>query len=153
VPVKTAGRILHVNYINTGVPHAVIFVEGIKALEIVDLGRMIRYHKASGPKGANVDFVEITGNSSISIRTYERGVEDETLACGTGAVASALITGLKSSLLQRPDRRNVPTRYRFSVLTRGGETLKVYFTLQGRVFSDVRLEGKACVVYKGVWHV
>lgn len=152
VPVSVSGRTLHVNYIDTGVPHGVIFVEGLAPMEIVDLGRMIRYHKAFAPRGTNVDFVEVTGQNSIAIRTYERGVEDETLACGTGSVASALIAGLKGQMLQ-PAASVEAVRRRFNVLTRGGEILKIYFTLKGNKFSDVWLEGKASIVYKGVWHV
>ncbi|MFA5100477.1 MAG: diaminopimelate epimerase, partial [Candidatus Omnitrophota bacterium] len=152
VPVSVSGRTLHVNYIDTGVPHGIIFVEGLPSMEIVDLGRAIRYHKSFAPRGTNVDFVEVTAENSITIRTYERGVEGETLACGTGSVASALITGLKSQQLKFAQSAMAVQR-KFSVLTRGGEVLKIYFTLTGNKFSDVWLEGKACIVYKGVWHV
>jgi diaminopimelate epimerase len=152
IPVKINNRTLHVNYINTGVPHAVIFTEGLPSMEIVDLGRQIRYYKSFAPRGTNVDFVEATGENSIYIRTYERGVEDETLACGTGSVASALITGLKLGQSRGVQSKGA-IKSTFNVLTRGGEILKIYFTLKGNSFSDVWLEGKASVVYKGVWHV
>ncbi|HQJ15089.1 MAG TPA: diaminopimelate epimerase [Candidatus Omnitrophota bacterium] len=152
VPVRVSDRLLHVNYIDTGVPHGIIFVKGLASMEIVDLGRAIRYHKSFAPRGTNVDFVEVTGQNSISIRTYERGVEDETLACGTGSVASALITGLKLQQLKYSRVTNA-VQQKFKVLTRGGEVLKIYFTVQGDKFSDVWLEGKAGIVYKGVWHV
>jgi diaminopimelate epimerase len=152
VPVTIGKRTLRVNYINTGVPHAVIFVDGLSSMEIVDLGRQIRYYKSFAPKGTNVDFVEVTAENGISIRTYERGVEDETLACGTGSVASALITGLKQGRFLPGGSTDFMKR-RFNVLTRSGEVLKIYFVLQGNVFSDVWLEGKAAVVYKGVWYV
>ncbi|MFA5100469.1 MAG: diaminopimelate epimerase [Candidatus Omnitrophota bacterium] len=152
IPVKINNRTLHVNYIDTGVPHAVIFTEGLPSMEIVDLGRQIRYHKIFAPRGTNVDFVEVTGAHNISIRTYERGVEDETLACGTGSVASALITGLKLEQA-RAIKSTDPVKKKFGVLTRGGEVLTIYFALKGNVFSDVWLEGKAGIVYKGVWHV
>ncbi|MFA6384753.1 MAG: diaminopimelate epimerase [Candidatus Omnitrophota bacterium] len=152
IPVRINNRTLRVNYINTGVPHAVIFVSGLSSMEIVDLGRQIRYHKSFAPKGTNVDFVEVTGDRSVNIRTYERGVEDETLACGTGSVASALISRLK---LERPRAIMSPgaSQKMFKVLTRGGEVLKIYSVLKGNVFSDVWLEGKAAIVYKGVWYV
>jgi diaminopimelate epimerase len=152
IPVKVNARSLHVNYIDTGVPHAIIFTDGLSSMEIVDLGRQIRYHEAFAPRGTNVDFVEVTGDNSITIRTYERGVEDETLACGTGSVASALITGLKIAQV-RAINTTVPVENKFNVLTRGGEILKIYYTLQGEKFSDVWLEGKAGIVYKGVWYV
>jgi diaminopimelate epimerase len=149
IPIKVLGRTLRVNFINTGVPHAVIFAQGLSSMEIVDLGRQIRYHKAFAPKGTNVDFV---GEKYISIRTYERGVEDETLACGTGSVASALITGYKieQNLALKPQGT---VQRSFNVQTRGGEILNICFTLKGKAFSDVWLEGRATIVYKGVWYV
>ena len=95
IPLKINNRILKVNFINTGVPHTVIFVEGLDKIDVVNLGRIIRYHKKFMPQGTNVDFVEIKDDENIRIRTYERGVEDETLSCGTGAVASAIISNIK----------------------------------------------------------
>ncbi|MCX7661320.1 MAG: diaminopimelate epimerase, partial [Candidatus Omnitrophica bacterium] len=92
IPIKINNRTLKVNFINTGVPHTVIFVEGLEKINVVDWGRLIRFHKRFSPAGTNVDFVEVLNNHSIKIRTYERGVEDETLACGTGAVAGAIIS-------------------------------------------------------------
>jgi diaminopimelate epimerase len=152
IPIKVNGRTLRVNFINTGVPHAVIFAQGLSSMEIVDLGRQIRYHKAFAPKGTNVDFVEVVGEKYISIRTYERGVEDETLACGTGSVGSALITGYKieQNLALKPQGI---VQKSFNVQTRGGEILNICFTLKGKAFSDVWLEGRATIVYKGVWYV
>lgn len=76
--------------VNTGVPHAVIFVDDVEAVDLESIAPKIR-HSQHFPKGTNVNFVEVTGNSEITIRTFERGVEDETLSCGTGSTASALI--------------------------------------------------------------
>lgn len=153
IPVKINNRLLRVNFINTGVAHTVIFVEGIprtftkaRGLDKIDalsLGRQIRYHKRFAPAGTNVDFVEILSNNSIKIRTYERGVEDETLACGTGAVASSLIA-YRLSLID-----NIPT----NVLTRSGEILKVYFKKEDNSFNNIWLEGRARIVYKGEYYV
>ncbi|MDD4900324.1 MAG: diaminopimelate epimerase, partial [Candidatus Omnitrophica bacterium] len=98
IPITVNKRVLRLNFINTGVPHAVIFTQGLDEIKITDLGRFIRYHRQFAPKGTNVDFVEVLGNNSLKIRTYERGVEDETLACGTGSVASALIFALKGAV-------------------------------------------------------
>ena len=78
--------------INIGVPHAVLLIEDIDHAPVIDVGRKIRFHQAFQPAGANVNFVCLIDGSHLNIRTYERGVEDETLACGTGSVASALIT-------------------------------------------------------------
>lgn len=152
IPVRINDRTLRVNYIDTGVPHVVIFVNGLSSMEIDNLGRRIRHHTSFAPQGANVDFVEITGDESASIRTYERGVEDETLACGTGSVASALIAAfkLKKSLSAKDSDAALRS---FNILTRSGEILKIDYRLKGSAYSDVWLKGKAAFVYKGVWNI
>ena len=129
-----------VSFINTGVPHAVIFVEkDIDGVDVEGKGRLIRYHPAFKPQGTNVDFVRIKGRDSISVRTYERGVEGETLSCGTGSVASAIIGGIQFGL-------KTPVK----VLTRGGETLKVDYSIKaGKPVSGVYLEGGAEEVFRG----
>ena len=132
------GSQLNVAFINTGVPHTVIFAEGLKNIEVEELGRKIRYHDLFKPRGTNVNFVEVTGKNSLSIRTYERGVEAETLACGTGTVASAIIAYLT-------DRVGVPIR----VTTKSGEILYVYFDAQNRKIQNVFLEGSAEFVFEG----
>lgn len=144
IPLKINNRRLKVNFINTGVPHAVVFVSGIDKIDVFNLGRQVRYHKYFAPAGTNVDFVEVLGRNSIRLRTYERGVEDETLACGTGTVAAALITA---------DKAGIQGKCRIKVLTQGRETLRVYFTRQGKIFSDVWLEGKVSIAYQGVYYV
>jgi len=142
LPIKVNNRTLGVNFINTGVPHTVIFVADLDKIDVINLGRQIRFHKRFAPQGTNVDFVEALSNKSIKIRTYERGVEDETLACGTGVVASVLITAYSLQL----------TAYsRMSVHTKSGEILKVYFDKIGDKFRNVWLEGEAKIVYKGCW--
>ena len=142
IPIIVNNRQLKVNFINTGVPHTVIFVEGLDKIDVVGLGRKIRYHQKFAPAGTNVDFVEPINDNSLKIRTYERGVEDETLACGTGAVASSLIFALKTD-----------TGNKINVHTRGSEILKVYFNNNDSKISDVWLEGKARIVHKGVYYV
>lgn len=142
IPVKINNRSLKVNFINTGVPHTVIFVEGIEGIDVSGLGRAIRYHRQFAPAGTNVDFVQVEAVDTIRVRTYERGVEDETLACGTGSVASALVYALKSGVHPK-----------INVRTAGGETLKVYFERCGNNFKNVWLEGLARIVYTGVYHV
>ncbi len=129
-----------VHFVDTGVPHAVLFPEDIETEPVFETGRLIRYHRAFSPDGTNVDFVKVTGPSSILIRTYERGVEDETYACGTGAVASAIISFLKGLISPPVD-----------VTTWGGERLKVYFNEQEAPdISEVYLEGSAILVYSGI---
>ncbi|MDD2680409.1 MAG: diaminopimelate epimerase [Candidatus Omnitrophica bacterium] len=141
-PLKINNRFLKVNFINTGVPHTVIFVAGIDKINVQDIGREVRYHKRFSPAGTNVDFIEVLSRDALKIRTYERGVEDETLACGTGSVAAALIFALKAGAVNK-----------IYVHTRSGEILKVYFKRDNSNFSDVWLEGKAETVYKGEYYV
>jgi len=120
------------------VPHAVIFVDGLENIDVHGLGRHIRNHKEFSPKGTNVNFIEVLDDDSIAIRTYERGVEAETLACGTGSTASALVFALRAGI----DKC-------VKVHTKSGEVLKVYFTRANNKFSDVWLEGNARIVYEG----
>ncbi|MGD0336120.1 MAG: diaminopimelate epimerase [Candidatus Omnitrophota bacterium] len=144
MPVKLGGRSIKVNFINTGVPHAVVFTQGLKNIDIAAIGRQIRYHQKFTPAGTNADFVEILNKDSIMVRTYERGVEDETLACGTGAVASALIANFQFS---------VGNYGKVNVHTQSREVLKVYFSRIGDNFKNVWLEGRANIVYRGVYYV
>jgi len=123
--------------LNTGVPHAVLFVENLEKLDILRIGKAIRHHSFFAPSGTNADFVQVEKGSQLSIRTYERGVEDETLACGTGAVAAALIAAFKG-LVKSP----------VSIKTRGGEVLAVYFEIENREAKRVFFEGDVHVIYE-----
>ena len=143
IPLIVGGRAIKSNFINTGVPHAVIFVQGLDKIDVNVLGREIRYHRCFAPAGANVDFVEVLNRDTIQIRTYERGVEAETLACGTGSIAAALIASLKIK-----EEIN-----KIKVHTAGGEILKVDFEHNRSGFKDVWLEGKVRLVYKGEYYV
>ncbi len=134
------------NYLNTGTDHSVIFLEDnpgigeLKTADIFNLGRSIRYHKLYQPIGTNVNFVTKRDSNSIAIRTYERGVEDETLACGTGSVASALLSALKFGM-KSPINVKVLSG---SVLSVGFERNETNF------FKNVTLIGSAETVFKGV---
>ncbi|MBN1526030.1 MAG: diaminopimelate epimerase [Candidatus Omnitrophica bacterium] len=128
-----------VNFTNTGVPHVIHFVDDLERVDVKDLGWKIRYHEDFAPAGTNVDFVKVMDKKNIKIRTYERGVEDETLACGTGSVASAIIAA-EAEKLDSP----------ITVETRGGEKLKVYFEKDEGEFRNIYLEGRAQLVYEGV---
>ena len=143
-PLRLNNRLIRVNFINTGVPHTVIFVHDLDNIAVAQLGRQIRYHRDFAPSGTNVNFVEIVNKDTIRIRTYERGVEDETLACGTGSTAAALITAEKLNAL--------PLR-KINVITRSAEVLKVHFERKESSFKNVWLEGKARIVYQGVYYV
>ncbi len=142
IPIRINNRNLKVNFVDTGVPHTVIFVLDLEKIDVFGLGRLIRYYKRFRPKGTNVDFVEVVGKNTIAVRTYERGVENETLACGTGVVASALIFALKADIADK-----------VFVHTRSGEILTVYFIRVGDKFNDVWFEGKTRIVYEGVYYV
>jgi diaminopimelate epimerase len=126
------------HFLNTGVPHTVLFVDNPASVEVVPLGRAIRHHELFQPAGTNVNFATIRTPRLVKMRTYERGVEDETLACGTGAVATALIAGALG-------RGRSPMTLR----QQSGMALRVYYRWDGRNFSDVFLEGDARVAYTG----
>lgn len=143
-PVELDDCLVQLSFINTGVPHAVFFADSeaqLDELDVFERGRCIRFHQRFQPAGANADFVFVSSPRHISIRTYERGVEAETLACGTGSIAAALLAAAKN-LVASP----------VEVATKGGETLVIYFektSLEGGTdFSAVYLEGDAKVVYE-----
>ncbi|RJX33939.1 MAG: diaminopimelate epimerase [Desulfarculus sp.] len=134
------GRTLRLAGVNSGVPHTILAVEDLEAAPVRELGRELRFHPHFAPAGTNVNFTA-AGRGELLVRTYERGVEDETLACGTGAVASALMMGPALGL-------SSPV----SVLVRSGERLKVYFEGQGDSLGPVFLEGAAAYVFQGALH-
>lgn len=127
-----------VTYVNTGVPHAVIFTDDEDA-PVKKWGRKVRFHEIFEPKGTNATFATVLGNNRIKSRSYERGVEDETMACGTGAVASALYAAMLKGM-------DSPVE----VVTSGGDTLTILFDLQdGPVANDVYLQGPTRIICKG----
>lgn len=138
VPIQVDGEETSVHYINSGVPHVVVPVSRVDMVHVHGRGAAIRYHEMFSPKGANVNFIEKCGPRRITIRTYERGVEDETLACGTGVVASALIFAATENV-------DGPIR----VLVRGGDELEVGFDKMDIQFKNVTLTGLAEFVFEG----
>ena len=122
--------------VNTGVPHVVVMNETVEDINVFELGREIRFHEAFTPAGTNVNFICQQKQGHLAIRTYERGVENETLACGTGSIAAALITSCKAKW-QSP----------INLVTRSGESLTIYFKKDGSSFSDIFLEGDARIIY------
>ena len=140
--VVVAGRKVVVDFLNTGVPHAVLFVRSVRSIDVAKQGRAIRYHSAFAPSGTNVNFVEIGRGNRIHVRTYERGVEGETLACGTGVVAASILSNLRRGL-----------RSPILVTTRGGDHLRVGFSMENGHARKVTLQGPARIVYRGVLHV
>lgn len=142
-----------VDYVNTGVPHAVLEVQDIEKADVRGIGRIIRYHQAFSPEGTNVDFVTIDDDAHLCIRTYERGVEDETLACGTGSVAVAIIAALKKPAGDLEEARKKPSRRKVCVKTRGGATLAVDFSMQDNLITDVWLKGRVRMICRGEYYV
>jgi diaminopimelate epimerase len=137
VTIELKNGLTSIYSINTGVPHVVMVKNSIDDIDIVKIGREIRYHDRFSPAGTNVNFVCHIKDNTIAIRTYERGVEDETLACGTGAAASAIVMAHKMKL-------DAP----LSVLTRSGEYLNIFFKEKEGQYYDIYLEGGARIIYK-----
>ncbi len=137
-PLSIADETLQISSINTGVPHVVVWVDDLAGVDVFNLGRTIRYHQTFAPQGTNVNFVSVQADGKAAVRTYERGVEDETLACGTGSVASAIV-------LARRLQKESP----IELMTRSGSELRIYFDQTDGAFQNTYLEGDARVIYQG----
>jgi diaminopimelate epimerase len=136
--IPVAGESLKASYVDSGVPHVVIAVARLDEIDVCSLGSTLRHHSMFAPRGANANFSERRGPHSIAIRTYERGVENETLACGTGVVASAIIFAATEDVAGP-----------IEVLVRGGDILQVDFKRAGDAFREVTLTGPADFVFDG----
>lgn len=136
--VNVEGQSLAYGFVNSGVPHVVVEVADLDACPVVRLGRAIRRHADFAPAGTNANFIAVTGPASLRIRTYERGVEDETLACGTGIVASALVA-VRQGRVQAP----------VAVTAASGDVLRVECELTPDGARNVILEGPAVHVFQG----
>ncbi len=147
IGLEVEGKLFDLAFINTGVPHVVCFAADPQELESTDVcrwGRLLRFHNRFQPAGTNANFVWVNDAHRVSVRTYERGVEGETLACGTGAIASALVAAAKGRVVSPVEVR-----------TRGGESLMVHFDAvragehrDQMQFREVYLEGEARVAYE-----
>lgn len=127
------GKDYEVHFVNTGVPHAVIISDDVSALDVVKLGRAVRHHEHFAPAGTNVNFIQVRSSSKLLLRTYERGVEGETFACGTGAAASAMVAheqGLADESVE--------------LTTSGGEVLQIHMEN-----DTLFLEGPAVMTFSG----
>jgi diaminopimelate epimerase len=136
VPLSIGPTAIH--SLDTGVPHAVLFVSDADKAMVQNVGSEVRYHSHFAPRGTNVNFVQLLGGNSIRVRTYERGVEGETLACGTGVTASALIASELHHL-----RPPIP------VQVLDGRKLEVNFDKKGNEFTNVALSGPADFIFEG----
>jgi len=136
--IELDGAPTKIHSVNTGVPHAVVVVDDIATVDIRSAGAAVRYHELFAPAGTNANFMMRTGPDSIAIRTYERGVEDETLACGTGMVANAIIHNQLTET-------GAPIKVRVA----GGDDLLVDFERDGDTYRNVTLTGPADFVFEG----
>jgi diaminopimelate epimerase len=125
--------------LNTGSVHHVEYVDKLVEMDVYGRGKAIREHKMYAPAGCNVNFIKVDNDGALEIRTYERGVENETLACGTGSVAAAIVHHHLGHVLER-----------YTIRARGG-TLSVRFDHDKGVYKNIWLEGPATFVFKGEW--
>lgn len=135
---KTERQSYRYDFLDTGVPHAVIFVDDLDKVDLEGEGPFIRHHSLFAPRGTNVDFAMKSPCGGIKVRTYERGVEGETLACGTGCAAAAL-SAAKKFRLPSP----------VTVLPKSDAPLKIYFSTSAHGFSELRMEGPADFIFQG----
>lgn len=126
------------DFIHTGVPHVVFFTDRLEAEDVAGLGSEVRHHPRFQPAGTNVNFCQVADAHAIRVRTFERGVENETLACGTGSAAAALLAA-RRGWVKSPVK----------VLTRSGEALDMEFVLRGETFSEIYQSGSARLIYWG----
>lgn len=148
IPLEVNGQEIHVHFINTGVPHTIVYVDKLKRIDVSGIGQAIRSHGRFAPRGVNVNFVEQLKPNLIAVRTYERGVENETKACGTGSVAAALVTYLKSN----PKIKN-RKKAQVKVRTSGKEILEVTFTLDMGEPFRIWLKGNTRRIAEGKYYL
>jgi diaminopimelate epimerase len=145
IALKTSFGTIPAHYVDTGAPHVIIdacrinkHIRKLEEVPVVELGREIRNHAMFQPEGTNVNFIERVGAKSLRIRTFERGVENETLACGTGAIASAIVASLAMGL-----------KTPITVQPKSNATLRVAFRRNGEKIRDVSLSGPATMTFEG----
>lgn len=138
VTLDVDGSRVAAHFVNSGVPHAVVPVKDLAAVNVQQLGAAIRHHREFAPKGTNANFIQVTGGDSLRLRTYERGVEAETLACGTGIVASGLIAG-RLGLVKPP----------VHITAASGDILEVNYAATADGATHVTLLGPAVHVFRG----
>lgn len=138
VPLQLKDGVHTVGFANSGVPHVVFFVDDLDGTDVFDMGQQTRYHADFTPAGTNANFIRIQSSERLEIRTYERGVEGETLACGTGSIASAIVSAALGKVTSP-----------VSVKTASGVVLKIHFDMSDGEPKNVYLEGDARVIYAG----
>ena len=147
--IDAGGRRWSCDFCVTGVPHVVTYVEAIADLDIAHAGPALRYHGDFQPRGANANFVQVIGEGEIAVRTWEFGVEGETLSCGTGSSASAILGALRFGWPEKYLRGDAPVL----VHARSGDTLRVYFAIaDGLNVTDLCIETLVRFVCTGRIH-
>lgn len=136
VTVPIVGKEYNLSFLDTGVPHAIIFCEDLDDVDVEGIGRQIRYHEYFAPQGTNATFATISG-CEISVRTYERGVEAETPACGTGATAAAIVAARHG--MSPP----------VTVRLKSGDTLHIDFTIENNCIENVTMTGTCEKIFEG----
>lgn len=143
--IRYGNHVFQIDYVNTGAPHAALFIEDMpqefncfEEIEVNKIGRYIRSHELFSPAGTNVNFIRRINRGEVQIRTYERGVENETLSCGTGSIASAILAAMRYNW-------DSPIK----VLTRSKDTLIINFTNNENKITNVSIEGPANQVFSG----
>jgi len=144
--VAAAGRAWTCDYVVMGVPHVITYVDDVDAVDVAHCGAALRRHERFAPRGANANFVQVLAVGSIAVRTFEFGVEAETLSCGTGSASAAILTALRADWPAEYRQGREPVR----VHARGGDVLKVWFTVaDAGAIRDVCLETAVRRVYAG----
>lgn len=147
--VEADDRIWRCDYAMVGVPHLVVQVDDVEQVDVGRLGRALRHHEAFQPRGVNVNFVQVIAPGEIAIRTFEYGVEGETLACGTGSAAAAILTAMRLDWPCEYDCEDNPVRVR----ARGGDVLQICFGHRDDgTINDVCLETVVRFMYRGTLH-
>jgi len=145
LPVEGLSRPILCDFAVTGVPHAVVFVEDVERVDMPHLGPLLRYHPRFGPRGANINFVQVLGPGKLAIRTWEFGVEGETLACGTGSATAAVMAERRNDWPAEFARGDAP----IDLAVHGGDTLRVWLTRRDDVITDLCLDSAVRAVFHG----
>lgn len=146
---EAAGRSWQYDYCVTGTPHMVTYVDDVAAVDIARIGPALRYHPQFGPRGVNVNFVQVLAEGQIALRTWEFGVEGETLACGTGSAAASILTSMREGWPESIVKGDEPVQ----VGVRSGDTLRVYFALSADgAVTDLCVETVVRFVATGKLH-
>lgn len=147
IPLTVAGQDLTCDFAHVGVPHAVVYVPDLAAVDIARLGKAIRFHDRFAPRGVNANFVQVLGEGVLAVRTWEFGVEGETLACGTGSAAAALLSARRFNWPRRLTANDEPIRVRAS----SGDWLRIFVGVQDDgLYTDLCLDTVVRPVFTGV---